>query len=345
MATPGFVVGVVGASGAVGEEVVGCLAQRGFPVKELQLFASARSAGKVKQTPLGEITIQEFSVEAARTCDVVFLAVDGGFALANAEKLSEGDGPIVIDNSSAWRMDPNVPLVIPEINLAAAKGKKLIANPNCTTAIALMALYPLYKEFGVKKCIISTYQAASGAGAPGMQELLDETKRYVNTGEMPEASVFAHPLPLNVIPHIDVFQDNMYTKEEMKVTWETRKILDVPDMGVSCTSVRIPTLRAHSEAITIETEKDVDADRAREVLRNAVGVKVVDDPLNNQYPMPLTATGEYDVEVGRVRKNFVFGDKGLDFFVCGDQLLRGAALNAVIIAEGMLKDAPVEQLA
>ncbi|CAM9333327.1 unnamed protein product [Discosporangium mesarthrocarpum] len=237
-------------------------------------------------------------------------------------------------------MDPQVPLVVPEINAASAKGKKLIANPNCTTAIALMALYPLHKEFGVKKCIISTYQAASGAGAPGMTELVEETKKYVTTGEMPANKIFAHPLPLNVIPHIDAFQENLYTKEEMKVAWETRKIMDKPDMRISCTSVRIPTLRAHSEAITIETEKPVNLDRAREVLAAAPGVKVVDSPSSSQYPMPLTATGEDDVEVGRIRCNEVFGDQGLDFFVCGDQLLRGAALNAVLIAEALADKVP-----
>ncbi|KAG5181917.1 aspartate-semialdehyde dehydrogenase [Tribonema minus] len=333
----GYTVGVVGATGAVGEEIVSVLSRRGFPVKQLKLFSSARSAGKVKNTPLGDITIQEFSVPEARSCDYVFLAVDGDFAKEYAPQITQDNGPVVIDNSSAWRMDPDVPLVVPEINIAAAKGKKLIANPNCTTSIALMALYPLHKEFGVKKCIVSTYQAASGAGAPGMQELLDETKKYVTTGELPSNKVFAHPLPLNVIPHIDKFQDNMYTKEEMKVTWESRKIMGLPDLRVSCTSVRIPTLRAHSESITIETEKPVSADRAREVLRAAPGVKVVDDPLNNQYPMPLTATGAFDVEVGRIRANDVFGDCGLDFFVCGDQLLRGAALNAVLIAEALVK--------
>eukprot|EP00752_Nemacystus_decipiens_P005189 g4709.t1 len=329
-------VGIVGATGAVGEEIVGCLERRGFEVSELKLFASARSAGKVKETPMGEVTIEEFSLDAARDCDFVFLAVGGDFAKEYAEKLTEGSGPIVIDNSSAWRMDPDVPLVVPEINMDACKGKKLIANPNCTTAIALMALYPLHKEFGIKKCIVSTYQAASGAGAPGMNELLDETKKYVTTGEMPANKVFAHPLPLNVIPHIDVFQENLYTKEEMKVTWETRKILDVPDMAVSCTSVRIPTLRAHSEAITIETEKPITTAGAREVLDAAVGVALVDDPEASQYPMPLTATGKYDVEVGRVRANDVFGEHGLDLFVCGDQLLRGAALNAVLIAEALV---------
>ncbi|CAM9403784.1 unnamed protein product [Ectocarpus sp. 13 AM-2016] len=329
-------VGIVGATGAVGEEIVGCLEKRGFAVSELKLFASARSAGKVKETPMGEVTIQEFSLESARDCDFVFLAVGGDFAKEYAEKLTEGSGPIVIDNSSAWRMDPDVPLVVPEINLEACKGKKLIANPNCTTAIAIMALYPLHKEFGVKKCIVSTYQAASGAGAPGMKELLDETKKYVTTGEMPSNKIFAHPLPLNVIPHIDVFQENLYTKEEMKVTWETRKILDVPDMAVSCTSVRIPTMRAHSEAVTIETEKPITTESARKVLEAAAGVTLVDDPEASKYPMPLTATGKYDVEVGRVRANDVFGEHGLDFFVCGDQLLRGAALNAVLIAEALV---------
>lgn len=328
-------VGVVGATGAVGEEIVSVLHRRGFPVSELNLFSSARSAGKVKSTPMGDITIKEFSVAAARECDFVFLAVDGDFAKEFAPQITAEGGPVVIDNSSAWRMDPDVPLVVPEINIESARGKKLISNPNCTTAIALMALYPLHKEFGVKRCIISTYQAASGAGAPGMQELLNETKKYVNTGEMPSNKVFAHPLPLNVIPHIDKFQDNMYTKEEMKVTWESRKIMNIPNLPLSCTSVRIPTLRAHSESITIETDRPCTADRAREVLRSAVGVKVVDDPLKNVYPMPLTATGAFDVEVGRIRANDVFGDCGLDFFVCGDQLLRGAALNAVLIAEGM----------
>eukprot|EP00953_Heterococcus_sp_UTEX-ZZ885_P020456 11444-Heterococcus_DN1.PRE.3 len=337
MTADGHTIGVVGATGAVGEEIVSVLHRRGFPVKELKLFSSARSAGKVKSTPLGDITIKEFSVEEARTCDYVFLAVDGDFAKEYAMKITENDGPVVIDNSSAWRMDPDVPLVVPEINISVARGKKLIANPNCTTSIALMALYPLHKEFGIKRCIISTYQAASGAGAPGMQELLDETKKYVTTGEMPCNKIFAHPLPLNVIPHIDKFQDNMYTKEEMKVAWESRKIMDLPDLLISCTSVRIPTLRAHSESITIETNKAITADRAREVLRQSQGVRVVDDPLNNQYPMPLTATGSFDVEVGRIRANDVFGDKGLDLFVCGDQLLRGAALNAVIIAEAMSK--------
>uniref|UniRef100_A0A7S0L8G2 aspartate-semialdehyde dehydrogenase n=1 Tax=Coccolithus braarudii TaxID=221442 RepID=A0A7S0L8G2_9EUKA len=330
-------VGVVGVTGAVGKEIIEVLGERGVPMSEIRLFASKRSAGKTMSTTLGDKTIEEFTLEEARKCDVVFLAVSGDFAEEWAEKLSAEGGPLVIDNSSAFRYDPRVALVVPEINAEAARRSKmrLIANPNCTTAIALMSLAPLHKLFTIKKCIMSTYQAASGAGAPGMDEL-QEGVRAMSAGEKVENEVFAHPLPFNVIPHIDKFLDDKYTKEERKVTWETRKILDVPDMPVSCTCVRIPTLRAHAEAITIETEKPIDLAAALAALEAAPGVVVVDDPANNLYPMPLTATSKYDVEVGRIRANDVFGDKGLDLFVCGDQLLRGAALNAVLIAEAVM---------
>jgi len=331
-------VGVVGVTGAVGVEIIDVLGNRGFPVEELKLFASARSAGKKQSTPFGELEIEEFSLEAARACDVVFLAVSGDFALEWAEKISEGeDGALVIDNSSAFRYNDDVALVVPEINAEAGRKskKKIIANPNCTTAIALMALAPLHEAFGIKRCIMSTYQAASGAGAPGMSELEDGTKDYVEGKEVTN-SVFAHQLPFNVIPHIDKFLDDKYTKEERKVTWETRKIMDLPDLPVSCTCVRIPTLRAHAESITIETEKPIDLDAAYAALNAASGVTVVDDIANNLYPMPITASKKYDVEVGRIRKNDVFGDNGLDLFVVGDQLLRGAALNAVLIAEAVM---------
>ena len=331
-------VGVVGVTGAVGKEIIEVLHTRGFEISELRLFASARSAGKPIDTPFGEKTTEEFSLDSAREVDVLFLAVSGDFALEWVPKLTADGGPLVIDNSSAYRYDPEVPLVVPEINSDAARKskKRLVANPNCTTAIALMALAPLHKEFGVKRAIMSTYQAASGAGAPGMAELEEGCKEMSNGGTA-KNEVFAHPLPFNVIPHIDKFLDDRYTKEERKVTWETRKIMDLPDLPVSCTCVRIPTLRAHAEAVTIETEKPIDLERCYEVLREAEGVEVKDDIANNIYPMPLTATAKYDVEVGRLRKNDVFGDNGLDFFVVGDQLLRGAALNAVLIAEA-LKD-------
>jgi aspartate-semialdehyde dehydrogenase len=215
----------------------------------------------------------------------------------------------------------------------------LIANPNCTTAIAAVALYPLHLKFGIKKLIMSTYQAASGAGAEGMEELLQGTASKLK-GEEPVASVFAHPLPFNLIPHIDKFQDNGYTKEEMKVVWETLKIfnVDANDMKVSCTAVRIPIMRAHSEAITIETEKPITATAAREILANTPGVRLVDDVARNIYPMPMNATNSFDVEVGRIRDSLVYSPNGLDLFVSGDQLLRGAALNAVLIAEAISKN-------
>jgi aspartate-semialdehyde dehydrogenase len=237
---------------------------------------------------------------------------------------------------SAFRYEPDVPLVIPEINGECTKQSKLIANPNCTTAIGLMALWPLHKAFGLKKIIMSTYQAASGAGQPGMDELLEGTAVYLK-GDKPTNTIFAHPLPFNVIPHIDVFQENGYTKEEMKVAWESRKICGLPDdFPVSCTAVRIPTIRAHSESIVVETEKPVDLAIARQVLANQPGLDLVDDTANKQYPMPIAATGQDNVQVGRVRKSLIFGDYGLEFFVCGDQLLRGAALNAVLVAEEMI---------
>jgi len=334
-------VGIVGATGAVGKEILGCLENRNFPVSSLRIFGSGRSAGNKIDTQFGEVTVQLFDVDAARQCDVVFLAVSGDFSLEHAENICKGDdGAVVIDNSSAFRRIEGIPLCVPEINGALTKNAKLIANPNCTTAIGLMALWPLHKLFKLKSVIMSTYQAASGAGQPGMDELKEGT-RAVLSGEKDVADneIFSHPLPFNVIPHIDTFQENGYTKEEMKVTWETRKICGLPDdFPVSCTAVRIPTYRAHSESIVVETELPVDIAAAREALTNAPGVKLVDNPEKLEYPMPLTATGQYDIEVGRLRKSLVFGDNGLEFFVCGDQLLRGAALNAVLVAEEMVSN-------
>ncbi|MFH0776456.1 MAG: aspartate-semialdehyde dehydrogenase [Patescibacteria group bacterium] len=324
-------VGVIGATGAVGMEMVNVLHDRKFPVGELHLFASERSSGKKLTTPFGEIEVELFSVEAAKKMDFVFLAVSGDFAKEFAPQIATDDGAIVIDNSSAFRYEENIPLVIPEINPQDAKKGKLIANPNCTTAILAVALYPLYKNFGLKRAIVSTYQATSGAGAPAMEELANQTRNYLD-GKKVENREFVHPIPFNLIPQIDKFQDNGYTKEEMKVTWEMRKTFGNPDLKISCTAVRIPTFRAHSESCTIETEKPVTPEEARAILAQSPGVKVVDDPANSKYPMPLNATKQYDVEVGRIRKSLVF-ENGLDFFVCGDQLLKGAALNAVQIAE------------
>lgn len=324
-------VAIVGATGAVGREMVSVLHRRAFPVGELGLFASERSAGRTMETPFGVKTLAAFDADVVKGYDIVLMAVSGDFAKEHAPTLASA-GAVVIDNSSAFRYDPEIPLIVPEINAGALGTSRLIANPNCTTAILVLALGPLHQAFGLKRVIVSTYQATSGAGAEGMAELEEQTRNQLS-GRPVTNSFFRHPIPFNVIPQIDAFQDNGYTKEEMKVTWESRKILGIPDLPASCTAVRIPTYRAHSESVTIETERPVTADAARAVLAEAPGVKLADDPANGVYPMPLTATGEFDVEVGRIRANPVFGENGLDFFLCGDQLLKGAALNAVQIAE------------
>jgi aspartate-semialdehyde dehydrogenase len=327
-------VAVSGATGAVGTEMVKVLHDRGYPVRELRLLASARSADRRLATPYGEIAVRPFGLDATADCDVVLMAVSGEFSKEWAPKIA-AQGAVVIDNSSAWRYDPAVPLVVPEINAAAAAGHRLIANPNCTTAVLVVVLWPLHKAFGLKRVIVSSYQATSGAGAEGMEELIDGT-RAVLAGQTPSNKVFQYPIPFNVIPHIDVFQDNGYTKEEMKVVWESRKIMGLPELSASCTAVRIPTMRVHAESVTIEFERPAAPDAARALLAAAPGVKLVDDPANRRYPLPLTATGAYDVEVGRIRQSLVFGANGLDLFLAGDQLLKGAALNAVQIAECLL---------
>ncbi len=325
-------VAVAGATGAVGIEMIQILEERNFPVNEIRLLASKRSAGKKMTFNGEEVTIQELTHDSFEGIDIALFSAGGDISLEYAPSAVKA-GAVVVDNSSAYRMYDEVPLVVPEVNPEAAKSHKgIIANPNCTTAIAAVALWPLHKAFGLKKVIVSTYQAASGAGAPGMNELIDGIKAGIEGKEV-ENKVFAHPLPYNVIPHIDKFQENGYTKEEMKVTWETRKIFSEPELAVSCTAVRIPTLRAHSESIVVETEKEVTAEAARKILEQSAGVKVVDNIGENIYPMPLNAAENWDVEVGRIRQNIIFGSKGLEFFVSGDQLLKGAALNAVQIAE------------
>lgn len=331
-------VGIVGSSGAVGVEMLKCLEQRNWDTN-VKLFARRAAGETVKSSKFGDIVVQPFSVEAAQTCEIILMAVSGSFSKEFSPQILGGPkNTKIVDNSSAWRMEEHVPLVVPEINGETIPKGALVANPNCTTAVGAMALWPLHQKYKLKKVIMSTYQAASGAGAEGMQELVDGLDAYSKTGQVSKPEFFAHQLPFNVIPQIDAFQPNGFTKEEMKVTWELQKICGLSDdVKVSCTAVRVPTLRAHSEAITIETELPINPDDARELLRGSEGVKVVDDPAQLLYPMPLNATGQDDVEVGRIRQSIVFGDHGLDFFVSGDQLLRGAALNAVLIAERIAK--------
>jgi aspartate-semialdehyde dehydrogenase len=323
---------IVGATGAVGREMILCLKKCHFPVKNLRLVASEKSAGQKLETPFGKIKIETISEKVFAESDIALFSAGSGISKEWRDCVVKNNC-LMIDNSSAFRYEKDTPLVVPQINpKAALKHKGVISNPNCTTAIAAMALWPLHKAFGLKKVIVSTYQATSGAGAKGMDELLQQTKEHLANKRLTK-NIFAHQIAFNIIPHIDTFEKNGYTREEMKVSWETKKIFGDEKILVSCTAVRIPTFRAHSESIVIETAKPITPEKARKVLEKASGVEIVDDTLRNKYPMPLNASNKFDVEVGRIRQNLVFGKNGLEFFVSGDQLLRGAALNAVEIAK------------
>lgn len=328
-------IGIMGATGVVGQNLIDVLHKRNFPVGTLRLYASERSEGKVLETPFGAITVENADRVDYSQLDMAFFAIGGGWPRENAPK-AEAAGCVVVDNSSTFRYNDAVPLVIPEINPQAIGGAPLIANPNCTTAIAAIPLWVLHQNYGLKKVIISTYQATSGAGNQGMAELEAETGKVL-AGEKPGHDTFVYPIPFNLIPHIDSFQDNDYTREEMKVVWETHKIFGDDSIPISCTCVRIPTMRAHSESIVVETEKPIDPADVRQLMARTPGVEVKDDIAHNVYPMPLTASEKYDVEVGRIRRNLIFGEYGLEFFVSGDQLLKGAALNAVQIGEMIVR--------
>ena len=328
-----YSVAVAGATGAVGVEMIKMLEQRNFPLKSLKLLASSRSAGK-KMTFRGEeLTVEEMTEASFKGVDIALFSAGASISRQFRQAVTDA-GCVMIDNSSAFRMEDDVPLVVPEVNPEDVKWHKgVIANPNCSTIIMLVPVAPLHRAFGLKRLVASTYQAASGAGAKGMDELLRQT-RDVLDGKPAEPHAFVDPIAFNVFPHIDVFQPNGYTKEEMKMVNETRKMLHTDAIRVSCTCVRVPVQRAHSEALNLEFEKPVTPEQAREVLATAPGVIVVDDPANNRYPMPIDASGHGEVLVGRIRQDISQpGQTGLDMFVAGDQLLKGAAYNAVQIAE------------
>ncbi len=320
---------IVWATWAVWEEMLKCLEKLTISVWELRLWASTRSAWKIKKTYLWNIKIKKVNDDFFDGLDYALFSAGWDNSKKYAH-IAIKKWVVVIDNSSAFRYEDNVPLVVPQVNPEAVKNAKLIANPNCTTAIAAVVLYPIYKKYWLKKIIMSTYQATSWAWAKGMQELLDNTKLYFEKKEA-KAESFAYNIAFNLIPHIDSFQENDYTKEEMKVIWETHKIFWDYNINISCTAVRIPTLRAHSESIVLETEKKVDIEELKELLKNSSWVELKDNIENNIYPMPLNATGKYNVEVWRIRKNLIFWNKWIELFISWDQLLRGAALNAVEI--------------
>jgi aspartate-semialdehyde dehydrogenase len=324
-------VAIVGATGAVGEELLRVLERRAFPVERLLPLCSERSAGKSNSFRGETITAQQLSPESFQGIDLAFFSAGGNISREYGP-IARDAGAIVIDNSSVFRMEPDVPLVIPEINGDDVRQHRgLIANPNCTTAVALMALYPLHRAFGVRRVIAASYQAVSGSGARAIQELRSQVQA-VAENQSPVASVYPHPIAFNVLPHVDSFLSSGYTKEEMKMQNEGRRIMHLPDFRASVTCVRVPVYRAHSVAVSAEFERPVSVEQAHEVLAKAPGLELVDEPQNNRYPMPLFTAGKDNCEVGRVRRDCAF-ENGLSFWVSGDQLLKGAALNAVQIAE------------
>jgi aspartate-semialdehyde dehydrogenase len=328
-------VAVVGATGAVGIEMLKTLEKRKFPIKELTLLASARSVGKTLNFNGTEIKVKELTKDAFKGIDVALFSAGGNISREYAPIAAQA-GCVVIDNSSAFRMDANVPLVVPEINPADVRlHKGIIANPNCTTAITLMALFPLHQAFSVKRITASSYQAVSGTGAKAIDELKRQVEQCVH-GQKVTNDIYPHQIAFNVLPHVDSFLPDGYTKEEMKMQNEGRKIMHHPTFRASVTCVRVPVYRAHSVAVNAEFEKPITPESARDVLKKAPGLQVIDAPAKNDYPLPLYMAEQYDCAVGRIRRDCAL-DNGLAFWVSGDQLLKGAALNAVQIGEELLK--------
>src|SRR5947207_3940024 len=328
-------VAVVGATGAVGIEMIKTLEKRNFPVGKLTLLASARSVGKKLAFKGQEITVKELTKDSFSGVDIALFSAGGGISREFAPIAAKA-GCVVIDNSSAFRMDESVPLVIPEINATDVKWHKgIIANPNCTTAITLMALYPLHRAFQVKRVFASSYQAVSGTGAKAIEELKRQVTQIVN-GQAVTKEVYPHQIAFNVLPQVDSFLPGGYTKEEMKLQNEGRKIMHHPTFRASVTCVRVPVYRAHSVAVSAEFDRPVTPEAARDVLKKASGLDVVDNPEKSEYPLPLYAAEKDNCQVGRIRRDCAL-DNGLCFWVSGDQLLKGAALNAVQIAEELLK--------
>ncbi len=340
-------VAIAGATGAVGAEFLLCLEERKFPISELRLLASARSAGKKVPFRGREIAVEELTEASFKDIDIAFFSA-GGSISKKFGPIAAKAGAVVVDNSSAFRMDPSVPLVIPEINPdALARHNGIIANPNCSTIIGIVPLWPIHRTNRIHRLIASTYQAASGAGAAAMEELRESTRAHLENREY-KNTVLPHPYAFNLFSHNSkIDPETGYNEEETKMIKETRKIFGDPDIRISATCVRVPVLRAHSESLTFECERPITPAEVRAILRDAPGVKLVDDPEKNYFPMPKDASGQGDVLVGRIRQDLSDpSGRSISMFVAGDQLLKGAALNAVQIAEvmaerGLLKRAAV----
>ncbi len=327
-------VAVLGSSGAVGAELIDLLEERDFPIKELRLLASARSAGNFQLWRGNRIEVQEASHEKFEGIDLV-LASAGGGVTRKWKDVINSFGAVIVDNSSAFRMDADVPLVVPEVNPESVFGHNgLIANPNCTTILLALILAPLAKEIQIRRVVVSTYQSASGAGAKAMNELRELSQKVLD-GEAAKSNVLPYSLAFNLFLHNSPLEVNDYCEEEMKMVNETRKIMDLPDLAFTATCVRVPVLRAHSESVNIEFIKPFQVEDARKVLRNAPGVELIEDFQANRFPMPIDVTGKDNVAVGRIRKD-ISHPNCLELWLCGDQIRKGAALNAIQIAELLL---------
>jgi len=334
-----YIVGVVGATGAVGLEMIKTLEGRNFPVKELRLYASDRSAGKKLSFKEQPIQVQTLSQGNWKDLDIALFSAGAAVSKEIAPKFA-ANGTYIIENSSAWRMEPEIPLVVPEVNPSAiSKKNHIIANPNCSTIQMVVVLKPLHDKAKIKRLIVATYQAASGAGGRAMADLSDQTEAWASKKPIPDSKSKNLPaqIAFNVIPQIDVFMDNKYTKEEMKMVMETRKILGIPNLPVSATCVRVPVFRGHSEAIWIEFNNALTLEKARTLLSKAQGVVLMDNGASFPYPMPLIASGRGEVFVGRIRED-ISCKNGLSLWVVSDNLLKGAALNAVQIAELLIQN-------
>jgi aspartate-semialdehyde dehydrogenase len=337
-------VAILGATGAVGEELLTLLAERTFPVANLKLLASARSAGTKIKFRDQELTVEEVTNDSFHDVDLV-LASAGGNISKQFAAIAVAAGAVVVDNSSAFRMQSTVPLVVPEVNpAAAAEHQGIIANPNCTTILMAVAIYPLHQVRPLQRIVAATYQSASGAGARAMAEVKVQAQAILNN-QTPPTDIFPYPLAFNLFPHNTPINDAGYCEEEMKMVNETRKILGIPDLRVSATCIRVPVLRAHSEALNLEFAEPFPVQEARDILAKAPGVKLVEDWAANYFPMPIDASGQDPVLVGRIRTDISHAN-GLELWLCGDQIRKGAALNAIQIAEllvekNLMRSAPI----
>ena len=333
-----FNVAVAGATGAVGNQMLSCLEKRGFPIDNIKLLATPKSAGRKLRFNSEEIPVEELTETSFRGVDIGIFSA-GGATSQKYAPFAAKDGCVVIDNSAAWRMDPDVPLVVPEVNphaVAEYSKKGIIANPNCSTIQMVVALAPIHRKVGIKRVVVSTYQAVSGTGKKAIDELHNQTKAILNFLE-PETNVYPHRIAFNCLPQIDVFLDNGYTKEEMKMVKETQKILEDDSIAITATTVRVPVFFSHSESVNVETRNPISPDAVRALLEDAPGVTVIDDPARNLYPMAIDAAGRDETFVGRIRADESIPN-GINLWVVSDNIRKGAATNAVQIAEVLARD-------